>query len=104
MGQICHQQCDRGAVEIDRWTVDRPEVRVDPITISPFPFAGAPILRERITMQDIVEFGANVGCPRFNAIKDNERAQAHSDRCRLRIEECLRATPQGAAIWVEEVM
>ena len=31
-----------------------------------------------------------------NAIKDNKRAQAHSDRCRLRIEECLRNTPHGA--------
>ena len=25
-----------------------------------------------------------------------QRAQAHSDRCRIRIEECLRLTPQGA--------
>ena len=40
-----------------------------------------------------------MGCPRFKAIKGNERAQAHSDRCRLRIEECLRATPQGTVTW-----
>ena len=30
------------------------------------------------------------------AMKDNKRAQAHSDRCRTRIEECLRTTPHGA--------
>ena len=27
------------------------------------------------------------GC---NAIKDNKKAQAHSDRCRVRLEECLK--------------
>ena len=51
-----------------KWTVDRPEVRVDPIPIPPLPF------------------GATIGCPGCNAIKDNKRA---------RIEECLR-TPHGA--------
>ena len=34
-------------------------------------------------------------CPGCNVIKDNKRAQAHSDRCRMRIEECLRTTPHG---------
>ena len=72
-----------------RWTVDRPEVRVDPIPIPPLPFEGARVQRERITKQDIDEFGATIGCPGCNAIKDNKRAQAHSDRCRKRIEECL---------------
>ena len=79
-----------------RWTVDRPEVHVDPIPIPPLPFEGARIQRERITKKDIDEFGATVGCPGCNAIKDNKRAQAHSDRCRRRIEECLRKTPHGA--------
>ena len=79
-----------------KWTVDRPEVRVDPIPIPPLPFEGARIQRERITKQDIDEFGATIGCPVCNAIRDNERAQAHSDRCRKRIEECLRTTPHGA--------
>ena len=79
-----------------RWTVDRPEVRVDPIPIPPLPFEGARVQRERITKQDIDEFGATIGCPGCNAIKDNKRAQAHSDRCRKRIEECLRNTPHGA--------
>ena len=46
--------------------------------------------------KDINEFGATIGCPGCNAIKDNKRAQAHSDRCRTRIEECLRTTPHGA--------
>ena len=62
----------------------------------PLPFEGARIQRERITKQDIVKFGATVGCQGCNAIKDNKRAQAHSDRCRERVERCLRITPQGA--------
>ena len=79
-----------------RWTVDRPEAQVDPIPIPPLPFEGARIQRERITKQDIDEVGATIGCPGCNAIKDNKRAQAHSDRCRIRIEACLRTTPRGA--------
>ena len=67
------------------------------ISIPPLPFEGARIHRERITKQDIDEFGATIGCPGCNAINDNKRAQAHSDRCRNRIEECLRTTPHGAA-------
>ena len=79
-----------------KWTVDRLEVRVDPIPIPTLPFEGARIQRERITKQDIDEFGAASGCPDCNAIKDHKRAQAHSDRCRTRIEEYLRTTPHGA--------
>ena len=79
-----------------RWTVDRPEVRVDPIPIPPLPFEGARVQRERITKQDIDQFGATIGCPGCNAIEDNKTAQAYSDRCRKRIEECLRNTPHGA--------
>ena len=74
-----------------KWTAHRPEVRVYLIPILPLPFEGAPIQRERITKQDIDEFGATIGCPGCNAIKDNNRAQAHSDRCRTRIEESLGA-------------
>ena len=59
-------------------------------------FEGARIQRERITKQDIDEFGATIGCPGCNAIKDKKRAQAHSDRCRMRIEECFRTIPHGA--------
>ena len=69
---------------------------MDPIPIPPLPFEGARVQRERITKQDIDEFGATIGCPGCNAIKDNKRAQVHSDRCRKRIEECLRNTPHGA--------
>ena len=79
-----------------RWTVDRPQVRVDPIPIPPLPFEGARIERERITKRDIDEFGATIGCPGCNAIKDNKRAQAHSARCRKRIEERLRTIRHGA--------
>ena len=78
-----------------RWTVDRPEAQVDPIPIPPLPFEGARVQRERITKQDINEFGATIGCTGCNAIRDNKRAQAHSDRCRMRIEERLRTTPHG---------
>ena len=77
-----------------KWTVDRPDVRVDPTPIPPLPFEGARIQRERITKQEIDEF----------EIKDNKRAQAHSDRCRMRIEECSRTTPHGAErVWIEEM-
>ena len=79
-----------------RWTVDRPEARVHSITIPPLPFEGARIQRERITKQDINEFGATIGCPGCNAIRDNKRAQSYSDRCRKPVEECLRTTPHGA--------
>ena len=79
-----------------KWTVDRPDVRVDPIPIPPLPFEGARIQRERITKHDINECGGTIGCPGCNAIRDNKRAQAHSDRCRVRIEERLRTTPHGA--------
>ena len=79
-----------------RWTLDRPEAQVDPIPIPPLPFEGARVQRERITKQDINEFGAAIGCPGCDAIRDNKRAQAHSSRCRMRIEERLRTTPHGA--------
>ena len=90
MGHRSHQQCDWSTVKDDR-----PEVRVEPIPIPPLPVEGARIQRERITKQDIEEFGATIGCPGCTAMKDNKRAQAHSDRCRRRIEECLRVTPHG---------
>ena len=79
-----------------RWTVDMPEVRVDTIPIPPLPFEGARVQRERITKQDIDEFGATIGCAGCNAIRDNKRRQAHSDRRRRKIEESLRKTPHGA--------
>ena len=83
-----------------RWTVDTPEVGVDPIPIPLLPFDGARVQRERererITKQDIDEFGATIRCPGCNAIRDNKRRQAHSDLCRRRIEESLRKTPHGA--------
>ena len=48
------------------WTVDRPEVRVDPIPIPLLPVEEARIQRERITWQDTDEFGATIGCPSCN--------------------------------------
>ena len=86
---------DKEAVNSDgRWTVDWPEVLVGPIPITPL--AGARVRRGRITKQDIDGFGATLGCPGCNAIEDNKRAQTHSDRGRVGIQECLRVTPQGA--------
>ena len=78
-------------MESGQWT----EAQVDPFPIPPLPFEGARVQRERITKEDIDEFGATIGCPGCKPIKDNKRAQAHSDRCRTRIEECLRTTPHG---------
>ena len=83
-------------MEDDRWTVVRPEAQVDPTPIPPLPFEGPRVQRERITKQDINEFGVTIGCSGCNAIRDNKRAQAHSDRCRMRIEGRLRSTPHGA--------
>ena len=54
-----------------RWTVARPEAQVDRIPIPPLPFGVARIQRERITKQDFDEFGATIGCPGCNAIRDN---------------------------------
>ena len=68
---------------IDRRQVDSglPEARVHLFPILPLPLAGAPVQRERITKQDIDEFGTAV---------DIQRAPDRRGRCRLRV------TPQGA--------
>ena len=71
-----------------RWTVDRPEVQEDPIQISSLPSEVARIQRAGNRRID-------VGCPGCNAIKENKRAQAHSDRCIVRIEGYLRIIHQG---------
>ena len=55
--------------------MDRPEVRVDPISIPPLPFEGARIQRERITKQDIDDSRATIDA--CNTITDNNRAQVH---------------------------
>ena len=44
-----------------RWTVDKPDVRPDPIPIPPLPFAGARIQWERNAKHDVDEIGATVG-------------------------------------------
>ena len=82
-----------------KWTVDRPEVRVDPIPIPPFPFEGARIQRERITKQDIDEFGATIGCPGCNAIKDKQKSTAT-----LRsLQNANRRMPQKYSAWSRKV-
>ena len=86
-------------MEDDRWTVDSGQTRRSSGPHSnPFRcrLREHEIPRERITKQDINKFGATIGCLGCNAIRDNRRALAHSDRCRMRIEERLRTTPHGA--------
>ena len=78
-----------------KWIVDRPATQIDPLP-PPVPFEGARVQRERITRTDIEGFGTTAGCPACNAIKSGKQAQAHSDLCRARIEECLKTTPEGA--------
>ena len=76
--------------------MDRPVTQVDPLPPLPVPFEGARVQRERITRTDIEAFGTTAGRPVCNAIRSGKRAQAHSDLCRVRIEECLNTTPEGA--------
>ena len=80
-----------------KWTVDRPMTQIDPLPPPPppVPFEEARAQRERITRTDIEAFGTTAGCPGCNAIRSGKRAQAHSDPCRVRIEECLKTTPEG---------
>ena len=85
-----------------KWTVDRPVTQIDPLPPPPVPFEGARVHRERITRTDIEAFGTTAGCPGCNAIRSGKRAQAHSDPCRVRIEECLKTTPEGAERQIEE--
>ena len=79
-----------------KWTVDRPATQIDPLPPQSVPSEGARLQRERITRTDIDTFSTTAGCPGCNAIRSGKRAQAHSDPCRARIEECLKTTPEGA--------
>ena len=78
-----------------RWTVDRPEIREDPVPILPLPFGGARVQRERITKQDIEKFGATVGCQGCNAIKDKKGTGTFRSLQRAN-RKMPRITPQGA--------
>ena len=82
-----------------RWTVDRPEVRVDPIPIPPLPLREHAFRGRESPSRTLTSSEPRLDAQGCNAIKDNKRAQAHSDRCRKRIEECLRNTPHGAERW-----
>ena len=55
-----------------KWTVGRPEVRVDSISIPPLPFAGARVQKKRITKQGTDEFGASVGVSRLQRDQGQE--------------------------------
>ena len=73
-----------------RWTLDRPEVRVDPIPIPPLPFEGARIQGERITRQDIDEFGATIRC--------NQGQQKSTSTLRS-LQNANRRMPQNHSAW-----
>ena len=80
-----------------RCTVDRPEARVDPIPIPPLPFERARILRERITKQDINEFGATIGCPGCNAIREKSTSTLRS------LQEANRRASQKYSAWSRKI-
>ena len=77
-----------------KWTVNRQATQTDLLPPPPVPFEGARLQRERITRTDIEAFGTIAGCQGCNAIRSGKRAQAHSDPCRVRIEEYLKTTPE----------
>ena len=54
------------------------------------------VRRMNITRTDMEAFGTTAGCPGCNATRSGHRAQAHSDPCRVRIEECLKTTREGS--------
>ena len=87
-----------------RWTVDRPEAQVDPFPIFSLPFEGARVQRERITKQDINEFGATIGCPRLQMQSGTTKKLKHAQivaECELRSDsELLRMEQKG---WIEEM-
>ena len=84
------------SIAYGQWTVYRPATQIDPLPSPPVPFEGARLQRERITRTDIEAFCVTAGCLGCNAIRSGNRTQAHSDPCRVRIEECLKTTPEGS--------
>ena len=70
-----------------KWTVDRPEVRVDPGSTNP-EGKNHQARHRRIR--------THFGMPRLQRNQGQQTGTSHSDRCRVRIEGCLGVTPQGA--------
>ena len=80
-----------------RWTVDRPEAQVDPVPIPPLPFRGCTNTEGENHQARHQRVRSHDWMPRLQCDQGQaKRAQAHSDRCRMRIEERLRTTPHGA--------
>ena len=79
-----------------KWTLGRPATQTDPLPPPPVPFELARVQRERITRTDIEAFRTIAGRPGCNAFRSGKRAQAYSDPCRVRIEDCLKITPEGS--------
>ena len=99
MGQRRHQQCDWSSLENDRRKMDSGQTRN---SIRPDSYPSTAISKVRgfrgkespsKTLRNSVPLSDAKVAMRS---KTNSRAQAHSDRCRERIERCLRITPQGA--------
>ena len=55
--------------------------------------------RERITGTDTEAFGTTAGCTRR---RSGKRSQAYSDPCPVRLEECLKTTPEGLSASIED--
>ena len=70
-----HQQRNWSTVVNDRRQMDMGQTRNSngPDPDPAIAIEGAPIHMERITKQDIDDFGATVGCPDCNAITDNKQ-------------------------------
>ena len=79
-----------------KWIVDRPATQIDLLPPPRVPSGRARVQRERITRTDIEAFGTTAGCSGCHAIESGQRAQARSDLCRVRIEECLKTTPEDS--------
>ena len=85
-----------------KWTVGRPEVRVDPIPIPLLQFEGARIQKERITKQDTVDFGATIAqvAMQSKTTKEHKHTQIAAERVLKNASEPLRMEQEG---WIEEV-
>ena len=79
-----------------KWTVDRPEVRGNPIPIPPLPFEEHKSRGKESPSNTLTNSEPRLDAQVAMQSRTTKGAQAHSDRCRKRIEECLRTTPHGA--------
>ena len=87
--RVFHRECRRCGSELAKsgaWNLR---------TIPPLPFESVRVQRESPSKTS-TSSEPRLDAQAAIAIRDNRRAQARSDRCRMRIDERLRTTPQGA--------